>query len=348
MLNPGAVPLNKFGRSIAYVGGGIGDVVMHIGHFQTIARASSNGKVSIACRPQAAISELFEGSDFVEDVVGLRGGLTGHSPTPFWTVVRELRAGAFDTMIFLRSSIRVMAAARAAGIRQRIGYVRAYDPRSWLLTYRTIVPAKTENPHHLTKSDRLLNALGLPFDTATARLAPTARWLEEARPLMANRNAIAIGLNCGEEDRQWGERYAELVRRIGQNFKIDFVLYGGRDVLELARHVRTHSNLQATRFIDIPEMGYSLGMSHALLNGCLAYVGNDSSGVNLAVFCGLPAIGLFAVTPPFTYSPLFVGIEPEHRERGIDGISVDQVYDRVHEFLVRSYPQLKSSAPESN
>ena len=30
------------------------------------------------------------------------------------------------------------------------------------------------------------------------------------------------------------------------------------------------------------------------------------------------------------------------------GISVDQVYDRVHEFLIRSYPQLEYSDRKNN
>ena len=67
-------PRQAFGRSIAFVGGGIGDVVMHTAHFQAIARASDNGKVTIGCRTAGPIIDLLKGNDFVEDVIGFGDG----------------------------------------------------------------------------------------------------------------------------------------------------------------------------------------------------------------------------------------------------------------------------------
>ena len=330
----------RFGRTVVYVGGGIGDVVMHLGHFQAIARASTHGRIVIACRPAAAIASLFGTTDFFDGVIALGDPRAANDPIPLWPTVRKLRRGGFDSIFCLKSSVRVMAAARFAGIRQRFGYVRAHDPRAWLLTAKAVVPAQTTHPRHLSKADALLNSLAVPFDTAGARLSPQPEFADAAEALVAGRSYLAIGLNSSVPERQWGERYAELVRRLADNFKIDFVLFGGADVQELATLVQTNSGLCSNRFINIPARSDALAMSYAVLSQCLAYVGNDSSGANLAVFSGLPAIGLFAVTPPFTYSPLFIGVEPAQKQRGIAGISVEQVYASTAGFLIKAYPQL--------
>ena len=332
--------LERFGRSVVYVGGGIGDVVMHLGHFQAIARASTGNKICIACRPATAIASLFGEADFFDRVIALGDPQAANDPIPLWPTVHKFRAGGFDSIFCLKSSVRVMAAARFAGIRHRFGYVRAHDPRAWLLTHKTVVPAKTFHPRHLSKADLLLNSLSVPFDTAGARLSPAPEFTEAAKALVAGRNSIAVGLNSSVPGRQWGERYSTLVRRLAEKFNVHFVLYGGADVQELAAVVQANSGLPDDRFIDIPARGDSLAMSYAILSRCLAYVGNDSSGLNLAVFTGLPAIGLFAVTPPFTYSPLFIGVEPEQGERGITGISIDQVYRCTAGFLTKAYPHL--------
>ena len=67
------------GRSVAFVGGGIGDVIMHSAHFQAIAAASSNGKVAVACPRSAPIRELYSGSDFVSEVIGIADERSGDS-----------------------------------------------------------------------------------------------------------------------------------------------------------------------------------------------------------------------------------------------------------------------------
>src|SRR5262249_35907465 len=152
-----------------------------------------------------------------------------------------------------------------------------------------------------------LAALGIDCDIASARLKPQAEALRAADALLGGSAAIAIGLNAGNTDKQWGgQRFRALIATLGRECDARFLLYGGRDVARVAATARAASGLPAARFIDICASPKPLSLSHALLSRCLFYVGNDSHGLNLAAHCGLRAIGLFGATLPLTYSPLIV------------------------------------------
>lgn len=300
------------GRSVAFVGGGIGDVIMHSAHFQAIAAESLDGKVAIACPRSAPIIDLYSGSAFVSQVIGIADERQGDSRIRVAPAIAKLRAGHFDSFVCLKSNPRMNFAAFRAGIPKRFGYTRAHDPRALFLTTRLSVPKVTPHPLHMSKADMLLTHMGLKFDHAAARLHPNAAALAQAKQLIAGHRAIAIGVNASVPQRQWGARFIPLVQRLAAALDTKFVLFGGRDVQVVAAGIRSQSGLPADQFIDLPQMGASLALSHAALSQCLLYVGNDSAGLNLAVFSGLPAIGFFTLAPPLTYSPLILQIGRAH------------------------------------
>jgi ADP-heptose:LPS heptosyltransferase len=332
-------PSPAFGRSIAFVGGGIGDVVMHTAHFQAIARASENGKVTIGCRTAGPIIDLLKGNDFVEDVIGFGDG-ADRNRVIIGTAAAKLKAGKFGSFFCLKSNPRLVTAAWLAGIPQRFAYMQALDPRGVFLTRRIVVPKVTAHPLHMSKADLMLDALGVPYDHATARLHPKTDALAQARQLTGDGPLIAIGVNASVPQRQWGDRFIPLVRHLHELTGARFVLFGGSDVKEVAGNIVTGSGLPAGQFIDLTSIGASLALSHAVLSLCRIYVGNDSSGLNLAVMSGLPGIGFFSLAPPLTYSPLIIPIEPTPAGSGVDGIAVERVTDITLQAMNRYCPDL--------
>jgi ADP-heptose:LPS heptosyltransferase len=332
-------PSPAFGRSIAFVGGGIGDVVMHTAHFQAIARASENGKVTIGCRTAGPIIDLLKGNDFVEDVIGFGDG-ADRNRVIIGTAAAKLKAGKFGSFFCLKSNPRLVTAAWLAGIPQRFAYMQAFDPRGVFLTRRIVVPKVTAHPLHMSKADLMLDALGVPYDHATARLHPKTDALAQARQLTGDGPLIAIGVNASVPQRQWGDRFIPLVRHLHELTGARFVLFGGSDVKEVAGNIVTGSGLPAGQFIDLTSIGASLALSHAVLSLCRIYVGNDSSGLNLAVMSGLPGIGFFSLAPPLTYSPLIIPIEPTPAGSGVDGIAVERVTDITLQAMNRYCPDL--------
>ena len=102
---------------------------------------------------------------------------------------------------------------------------------------------------------------------------------------------------------------------------------------EVAADIRMNAGLPETTFIDLPALKASLALSHAVLSQCLLYVGNDSSGLNLAVFSGIPAIGFFTKAPPLTYSPQIIPLRPDPPGSGVEGVTVERVYAKTVETL---------------
>jgi heptosyltransferase-2 len=329
----------SLGRSIAFVGGGIGDVVMHTGHFQAIARASENGKITIGCRSAAPIMDLLQGNDFVEAVIGFGDG-ADRNRVIIKSATRKLKAANFSSFFCLKSNPRLIASAWLAGIPNRYGYMQALDPRSMFLTTRVIVPKVTAHPLHMSKADMLLGHVGLPFDHASARLKPKPEAVTQARNIIRGRRAIAIGVNASTPLRQWGARFIPLIKELGRVTGASFVLFGGSDVRDVAAEIIAGSNLPEDRFIDLTALKASLALSHAVLSECQIYVGNDSSGLNLAVFCGIPAVGFFSLAPPLTYSPLIIPISPDPSGSGVEGISLERVLSTSLEAINRYAPNL--------
>lgn len=338
-LNTNHATRQHFGRSIAFVGGGIGDVVMHTGHFQAIARASEHGRITIGCRTAGPIVDLLKGNDFVEDVIGFGDG-ADKNRVVIGSAARKLKAGNFRSFFCLKSNPRLVTAAWLAGIPQRFGYMQAFDPRAMFLSTRVIVPKITPHPLHMSKADLLLDALEIPFDHATARLHPKAHALEQARQLTGEGPLIAIGVNASVPQRQWGDRFIPLVRHLHELTGARFVLFGGPDVKHVASSIIAGTSLPQDRFIDLTSMGASLALSHAVLSLCRIYVGNDSSGLNLAVMSGLPGIGFFSLAPPLTYSPLIIPVEPVPQGSGVDGIAVDRVTEITLRVMNQFCPDL--------
>jgi heptosyltransferase-2 len=344
VTTPGATPKTPLGRSIAFVGGGIGDVIMHTGHFQAIARSSDNGKVTIGCRTAAPIIDLLQGSDFVDGVIGFGDG-KDKNRVVVGLAARKLREGKFDSFFCLKSNPRLVTAAWLAKIPNRYGYMQAMDPRAMLLTNRLVVPKATAHPLHMSKSDRLIKHVGLPFDHVTARLRPKAEALDQARALLTAGGAlIAIGVNASVPQRQWGDRFIPLVKTLDKLTGARFVLFGGADVRDVSARIRAGSGLSPDRFIDLTELGASLALSHAVLSLCQIYVGNDSSGLNLAVFCGIPAVGFFSLAPPLTYSPLIIPVCPIPAGTGVDGIGLDRVTQVTIDTINHYCPTVMASA----
>lgn len=314
----------QFGRTLAFVGGGIGDVIMHTAHLQAIAKHSHNKTITLGCRSEPPIKDLFLGNDFVESVVGFGDG-ADNNRVIVSQARKKLAAGKYDTFISLKSNPRLVASAFLAGIPNRIGYMQSWDPRRLLLTQCAPVPKRTAHPLHMSKSDILLQKMGLSFDHATARLLPKNEALATAKTMLGSTDWIAVGINASVPQRQWGLNFAPLIKLLHAKTRARFLLFGGSDVRQVATEVIRQTELPDTCFLDLTAINSSLALSHAALSLCRLYVGNDSGGLNLAVMCGLPGIAFFTLAPPLTYSPLIIPISPDPAGSGVAGISVDRV-----------------------
>lgn len=209
---------------------------MHTAHFQAIARASENGKVTIGCRTAGPIIDLLERETTLSRTSSALGDGADRNRVIVGTAARKLKAGKFGLLFCLKSNPRLVTAAWLADIPQRFAYMQAFDPRGIFLTRRIVVPKVTAHPLHMSKADLLLDALGVPYDHATARLHPKTDALAQARraDVRGDGPLIAIGVNASVPQRQWGDRFIPLVKHLHDLTGARFVLFGGPDVKDVA------------------------------------------------------------------------------------------------------------------
>lgn len=303
-------------KIVVFAGGGIGDALFHVGHFQALAKRGG-GRISLACKKGEALTGLFGEIDFVERVIGLANDEKKEGRITFEVAAPKLRG--FDEIWCFHKTTTVPLTAAIIGIPRRYGFYSGASLTRFLYTHAVETPRDVPYPPLASRTDLLLRAEGVPFDTASARLAPNAANAREAEAIMPERRCVALGVNASVPTKQWGgARYGALAKELAARGVERFLLFGADDVADVARETIAASGLPAERFVDLTSRQTRLAMSHALLSRCAFYVGNDSSGLNLSAFSGLPAIGLYGVTDPLHYSPLLRAVTGA----GMDGISV--------------------------
>jgi heptosyltransferase-2 len=312
-----------FGRTVVFAGGGVGDTLTHTAQFEAIARRCAGGRITIACKKARSIRELYKGAPYVEAVIGMAVNEDVSGAISLAQAAKTLRG--FDTLFSLHESATVMISAALAGIPRRYGFYSHWSFRSLFLTGSVRAPRDCGYPLVLYQSERLLDHYGLSADLARARLVPADEDQRRAIALVGDRPMIAIGVNSSMKEKQWGAPYVALVRALADRYDVGFVLFGGPDVADVSLAVTEGAGVDRARLIDLPALDYPLSVSHALLARCVCYVGNDSMGLHLSALCGLPTVGLFPATPPHTYSPCFIPLEPEPPGSGVDGLALERV-----------------------
>lgn len=283
----------------------LGDIVMTQPALRTIRAAYPHAHVAVLIKRELA--SFFDGATWVDEVIGyrVRPGLAGIRDQI--DLIRELRRRSFDLGVLFPDSFQSALWLAAAGIPQRVGYVR--DGRGPLLTAgiaRTPTTLEGHQVHY--RLHMLREALGIvgEADAFTIDVDVAARermqaWLAERRrrkgaPLIA----LAAGAAYGPA-KQWPTtHFAELVDRLAERFGAECVLIGSPGERELCAEIAARSRTGA----HIAAGETTVGESIALLSLCAGFAGNDSGSMHVAGALGLPTVGIFGSTRPGRTSPL--------------------------------------------
>lgn len=155
---------------------------------------------------------------------------------------------------------------------------------------------------------------------------------------------VAIHPGSGSNSKCWPvDRFIELAVRLEKEAEVKPVLLFGPAEEEIRHRVGWHFSAYDNR--DIREVA-------AFLNGCRAYVGNDSGITHLAAVLGAPTLAIFGPTDPAVWAPRGDHVrilqghtdcapcadEARHqcRDRAcLESLSVDAVFSAVSSMLER-------------
>ena len=296
-------------RVLVFHVGSLGDTLVALPSFWAVRDAFPQARrvmlTKTAARGTIPVGrEILEGSGLFDDYLLFDGDHHAYGKNlPLWrkwlgalTLIRQLRAGRFDLVVYLAPSVREPAQIkrdllffRLAGIRHVIG-ARALDEQ--------------DGAGHVSEAERLLSRLAgsavstPPLQCARRDLSlaasdrfAVARWLADRPAVPANVGpwvAFAPGSNL--QSKLWPvERFEAVGRELVARFNIWPVVVGGIEDAAVAERL-LHAWGRGTHAAG----ALPVRQSAALLERCRLFIGNDTGTMHLAAACNVPCVALFS------------------------------------------------------
>lgn len=342
---PAAAAAPDLGTTLVICGGGLGDVLFHLPFIRALQPHVAGEQVILACKKAREMAALFAGADLVGPVVPLAKEQDVSGRVDLFGLRRRLADVQAETAVIFHPSATLALAVRLAGIRRRVGYHYPGGKNRWLLTDPVAVARRQPPPPFFHRGLPVMAALGLPVDASAVHFRQSADVVAAARARLGLAAAsgdpapmIALGVNASTAEKQWGgARFAALAERLLANTPARLLLFGAPDVAPVAAEVLRMAAAKdpawAARIVDLTAQDLPAAHSHALLQDCRFYIGNDSFGLNLAAMASLPAVGIFIRGMEFTYSDWIVPVVAPDGDLG--EVGVDQVWQALAPHLPR-------------
>lgn len=331
--------MGDFGKTLVVTGGGLGDTLFHLPFIRSIQAKASGGAVTLACKKGREIAELFSEVDFIDGVIPLAKNQDVSGKVDLRRFHRALRDQRIETAFIFHKSTGISFASLTAGVKNRFGYYFKGGKNRFFLNRGLEVPKDVALPAFMTHAALLMDDARLAYDYSDVRFRQPEHVVEAAfasldlaqYPSMGRPRMIALGINSSAAFKQWGaENYAALAERLFARFDGKILLFGAGDVRHVAQGILDRCG-QPQRFIDLTTRKIPLHHSHALLQSCDLYVGNDSFGLNLAAMSSIPAVGIFIRSYHFSYSDWIKPVVAESDE--IESIAPANVWQAVEPLL---------------
>ena len=273
-------------------------------------------------------------------------------------LIRELRRRKIETAILLPNSARVALIAWAAGIPERIGYVR-YG-RGPLLTERLFPPRSGRKFTPISAIDYYLE-LSKVFDDSNndtrVELGTDAK-CESIASDFWDRHQLneqhVVALNTGGAygaAKSWPDEYfAELANRLANKTKHRIVVVCGPNEKDAAENIVALS--EHPNVISLAAQELSIGLTKSVIKRCSLLISTDSGPRFFGAAFDVPTISLFGPTDPRwakSHHPLAVDLHvdvpcgpcgkricPLSHHRCMRDISVDDVFDTAMNLLTTS------------
>ena len=142
--------------------------------------------------------------------------------------------------------------------------------------------------------------------------------------LKGNDEKLLVGLHVGAgiPAHRWALiKYVNLVKKLKENFPVEFYLTGSRADKEEINYMKKNSDVTLGLFLNhsIPEVA-------ALISKSDLFISNDTGIMHVAGTTGTPQISIFGPTNPFNWAPIGANKYFIRKSELIDDVAVDDVY----------------------
>ncbi|MEE9450755.1 MAG: glycosyltransferase family 9 protein [Ignavibacteriaceae bacterium] len=142
--------------------------------------------------------------------------------------------------------------------------------------------------------------------------------------LKMNSEKLLVGLHVGAgiPAHRWSLiKYVNLVKKLKENFLVEFYLTGSRADKEEINYMKKNSDVTLGLFFNhsIPEVA-------ALISKSNLFISNDTGIMHVAGTTGTPQISIFGPSNPFNWAPIGANKYFIRKSELIDDVAVDDVY----------------------
>lgn len=328
--------MSEFGNTLIVTGGGLGDTLFHLPFINSIQQRLHGNPVFLACKKAREIDELFSEIDEIHSVLPIARNQDISGKANIGRLRRLTREAGIQTAFIFHKSVSISFAIMMAGVGNRFGYYLEGGMNRFFLNRGICVPRSVPTPEFMSYASMVMDSAGIPYDYNDVCFRQPDRVIKaafERLGLVDRSQMIALGVNASAEFKQWGsKRFSAIAERLLDSFTGRILIFGAGDVRQVAEDILA-GTARPDRFIDLTAKDTPLNHSHALLQCCDFYVGNDSFGLNLAAMSSIPAVGIFGQDFFFSYSDWIKPVISKSSK--ITGVDPNMVWEEISRLMAQ-------------
>ena len=274
----------------------IGDVLLSTPAIKTLRKNFPKSYIAVMVRPYAR--DIVLGNPYLDEVIiydkyGAQRSL--YSTIRFAWKIRKKR---FDLALILHPTNRAHIVIFLAGIKKRVGFNRKMG---FLLTDKIEHKKQEGKKHELEYTLDIIRSLGLEAEDKELFMPIRKDSEMHIEEFLANSGvspedrlvALHPGASC--PSKIWPkERFARVVDRLADEFKVKVVVVAGLDDVDIGRDLLALLHcpyIDATGKTTVSELA-------SLLRRCHLFISNDSGPVHIASALGRPVVAIFGRSQP--------------------------------------------------
>lgn len=277
----------------------MGDVVLSTPLFEAARTRLGADRVGAVVRPETA--NLLRNNPHVDDIVIYDKNDRQKGLVELFRLAGKLRGASFDTAMIPHRSFRSALLGYLAGVPVRVGFDRSAG--KLLLTER--VPYRSV--HEVERNLSLFASRGVDTGGIHPALYPDDEDRQRADALIRESGLAPSAQLCGVSPgsvwatKRWPpDRYAELIRRLAEEYGYRAVLFGSAGDRSLCTGIATESGVEPLNAAG----RLTLLQSAALAARCAVFVSNDTGMSHVAAAMNTPVVAVFGPTvPAFGFAP---------------------------------------------
>lgn len=326
----------------------VGDAIMTTPVIRAVRKNYPTAQITVLAKPW--VIPVYENNPYIDSVLVYDNGDRHKRGWGTLRLSMDLRSHRYDLAVLMQNAFEAGLIAFLSGVKERLGYNT--DARGFLLNRAVKLDPRLKKGHLIDYYMAILTGAGLLTDrrqmdlflSDTDRLFAQELLISKGFDLSKPVIGINPGATGGTAKRWFPERYAQLSRRLSQEYRVKVIIFGGPSDQALGDEI---AGMADGSCINIAGKT-SLGQAFALIEQCSLFVTNDSGLMHAAAALNINQVAVigstdFVATAPANKNSIMVRVPVDcspclkntcpDDHKCMDRISVDMVLNACTSFF---------------